>query len=263
MNYLAENYNGTLGLISETPHGGTYYLYSSNFLASFALQAYGSGNRTLAAIALNVSSSVQKYLRVVPNPVNQYMVLTKCVGFFNTSEDYIVARIDGSTILTTQNNGSSALNPSDYADIAFLKALYDQCSGQSQQANQDFQTAIKMYDGTGFVDYAYMNGSERGWYQTYKLALCIFVGEALGYQYPASLETNLLRMQSPSGGFYTHYSANFSTGSSETNSETTSLSLLALARPGGTNFEEGFYVVSLPIIAVAALLVYRRIIRLE
>jgi hypothetical protein len=261
MNYLAENYNSTLGLISDTPHGSSYYIYSSNFLASFALQAYGSGNKTLSAIALNVSTSVQKYLRVVPNPANQYMVLTKCVGFFNTSKDFVVSRIADSTVLTTQNNGSSPLGPSDYADIAFLKALYDQCSGQSQQANQDFQIAIKMYDGTGFVDSAFKSGTEQGWYQTYKLALCIFVGEALGYRYPASVETNLLRMQSPSGGFYAHYSAGFSTGLSVTNTETTSLSILALARPGGTNVEEAFYIVSLPAIAVVAILTYRRTIR--
>ena len=261
MNYLAQNYNSNLGLISETPHGNTYYLYSDNFLASFALQAYGSGNKTLAEVALNVSSSVQKYLRAVPNATNQYMVLSKCVGFFNDSKDYVVARIAGSTILTTQNNGTSALNPPDYADIAFLKALYDQCSGQSHAADQDFQNATKMYNGIGFNDSAFQTGPEQGWYQTYKLALYIFVGEALGYQYPASVETNLLKMQSSSGGFYTHYNASFSTGNSTTNVETTSLSILALARPGGTNVEEAFYIVSLPVIVVVALLTYRRAIR--
>jgi hypothetical protein len=205
-------------------------------------------------MASNISKSVQTFLELVPNPVNQYMVMTRCVGFINGSEDYVISHTDGSTILSTQNNESYALSPSDYADIALLVALYDHCSGQNQDAFAAFHQATNMYHGTGFQDSA-KAGTEKGQYQVYKLALYIYVSEALGYQYPASMQSNLLRMQAPSGGFYTGYYDNFSTGMTSTNTETTSLAILALGYPRGISIPEISYLVSLPIIIVAAAVV--------
>ncbi len=255
LDYLAENYNATIGLIPATPHGDTYYLYSDNFLASLALQAHDSGNATLAEMASNISESVQEYLKPVPDAVNQYMVMTRCVGFINGSEDYVVSHIDGSTILTTQNNQSYVLAPSDYADIALVVALYDHCSGQDGDALAAYHQATLLYHGTGFLDAPFTNGPEKGQYQTYKLAFYIYVSEVLGYQYPASMQSNLLRMQAPSGGFYTGYYGNFSTGTTRTSTETTSLAILALGYPRGISIQEIAYLASIPIIMVAAAIV--------
>jgi hypothetical protein len=206
-------------------------------------------------MASNISKSVQTFLELLPNPVNQYMVMTRCVGYINGSEDYMIPHTGGSTILSTQNNKSYALGPSDYADIALLIALYDHCSGQNQDAFAAFQQATTMYHGAGFNDSAFQTGNETGQYQTYKLALYIYVSEVLGYQYPASMQSNLLRMQAPSGGFYTGYYGNLSTGMTSTNTETTSLAILALGYPRGIGIPEISYLVSLSIIIVAAAVV--------
>ena len=252
LNYLAENYNATLGLIPATPHGSAYYLYSDNFLASLALQNHASDNATLTTIASNISDSVQTLLKLVPNPVNQYMVLTRCVGLINGSRDYVISHIDGAAVLTTQNNETSPLNPADFADTALIVALADHCSGQDQDAFAAFHQATPLYDGTGFKDLAYQTGAEKGQYQTYKLALYIYVAEVLGYQYPAGMRSNLLRMQAPSGGFYTGFYANLSTGTMTTNTETTSLAILALGYPRGISTQGVLYVVGLSIIIVVA-----------
>src|SRR5437870_4089626 len=54
-NYLAANYNSSIGMIPEVPKGHTYYVYSDNFLAAYALK--GSADPTLRAIASNISST--------------------------------------------------------------------------------------------------------------------------------------------------------------------------------------------------------------
>lgn len=62
----------------------------------------------------------------------------------------------------------------------------------------------------------------------YKLALYVFTAGLLNQTVPLSALVNLARMQAPSGGFYTGYDANFSNDGTSTNTETTSLAIMAL-----------------------------------
>jgi hypothetical protein len=234
INYLVENYNSTVGLIPEVPSGNTYWLYSDNFLASLALERYDSqypGNLTITNIAANINGNISKYIAGVPNVLNQYIVLNSSIAVFKTSSSYTVTNYPGAVIKITLNNGTNPLNPSLYADIAFLEAIYYNNAGQAKNANDSYQIGMKMYDGNGMNDSVFQNGAQKGQYQTFKLALYIYASKVLGHQFSQSAEAVLLRMQGASGGFYTGYDGNFSSNGTNTNVETTSLAILALLGP--------------------------------
>lgn len=228
-NYLAVNYDPSIGLIPETPGGHVYFVYSDNFLASYVLGR--SGNSTLRAIAANITRTDDRYLAKLHNPSNQYEAINSSSGSFFTSSNYVLAHVGGATIEATLNNGTSPLSPLSYADIAFLDALDAHFTGNSGFAANDFNQGVKEYDGTGFDDLAYSNQTSSSYhvYQTYKLALCDYDGKILGIKAPSGLEADLLKMQAPDGGFYTGYSAGFSANGTSTNTETTSLAILALS----------------------------------
>jgi hypothetical protein len=222
--YLAANYNPSIGMVSETPKGSTYFVYSDNFLAAYVLG--GSRNSTLRSIATNITSTDKRFLAKVPHPTNQYQVISSSNGTFFASNNYVLSRIGSSVIETTLNNGTSPLSPARYADIAFLDALYFHQIGAKAFAISDFAWGAKLYDGRGFDDQAFCCGQ----YQTYKLALYDYVGKILGVVLPPGLDASLARLQAPNGGFYTGYVADFAPVGS-TNTETTSLAILALNTP--------------------------------
>lgn len=82
-----------------------------------------------------------------------------------------------------------------------------------------------MFDGVGLRDLPY---SQTHQYQTYKLALSIYASVVLGQPVNSAVLSALLRMRAPTGGLYTGYDAGYSHGSTETNTETMSLAVLAL-----------------------------------
>ena len=230
LDYLVNNYNATIGLIPEVPSSTTYYLYSDNFLASYILGYYTQNNLTLTSIATNISSTIWKYIQPLPDSMNQYMVLNSSVAAFNGSSNYIIASYENTVINSTINNGTEILHSFDYADIAFLKALYYSRTDQTQ-ALIEYQIGADMFNGKGINDTAFRNGTQIGEYQTFKLALYIYVSRVLQQQYAQDIRTILLNMQANSGGFYTGYDENFSSNGTNTNVETTCLAILALKEP--------------------------------
>jgi hypothetical protein len=227
--YLAANYDRGVGLVSETPHGHTFFVYSDNFLAAYVLER--SGNSTLRAIAANITATDDRYLAELRDPGNQYEVLASSSGTFFASDNYVLSREEAAVVETTLNNGTSTLSPASYADLAFLEALYFHQVGYNRDAVSEFDLGVKLYDGVGFKDQAYA-----GQYQTYKLALYEYVGKVLGIGVPPQVQTDLLKMQAPGGGFYTGYTSDFSPDGSTTNTETTSLAVLALSAQPHASF---------------------------
>lgn len=226
--YLDADYNPSIGLVSATPHGTTYFVYSDNFLVSLVFER--SGNSSLEAIGTTISATDAKYLAKVSNPENQYEVIDSSNGAFFASKNYVLAHVGSATVESTFNNGSGALSPTQYADIAFLDSLYARQVGGATYAKNDFQAGASFWDGTGLNDSAW-----NGTYQTYKLALYDYVGKTLGYSLPSGLDSDLLKLQSPSGGFYTGYGPGFAPvgvgDANSTNAETTALAILALTTP--------------------------------
>jgi hypothetical protein len=265
VNYLLANYNSTVGLIRNSPDSqslsNTYYLYSDNFLAVLAFQNQGPGDATLAGVSSNITKSIHLYIEGQPNPVNQYEALTTPpIPAFNASKDFVIYTRGLETISTTVNNQSSTwLDLHDYADIAFLEAIYYYNFGNNAAASSAYHVGVAMYDGIGFKD------SVPGNYQTYKLALYIYASRLLGLSYYASAFSQLIAMQATSGvdkgGFYTCYGSD-AVAACGTNTETTALALLALSGyppPSLTSVPEFPFGMALLLgLAVPALLLVRK-----
>ncbi len=231
-NFLVNEYNKSIGLLPESISNGSdapdFWLYSDNYLVIQAFRNGTTSNPTQEElIAQNVSRTLRNYMSEIPKAENQYMVLTQPVFYFNDSKDYHgYFTAEGKNISITLNNHPGTLNPDNFGDIAFLEAISYHDIGNSTKAVQLFQIGASMYDGIGIKDSVWQGQGHQ--YQTFKLALYIYVGKLLGQSVPSSAYTNLLRMQGTDGGFYSGYSSSFSTGTTLENTETTSLAILAL-----------------------------------
>jgi hypothetical protein len=253
VDYLVSNYSATMGLIPEVPNGTTYWLYSDNFLASYVLGNYDPNNLTLATLSTNISDTIFRYMLPFPNMSNQYMVLNSSIWAFNNSSDYTIEKNRNTSINATFNNGTYVLSSSDYVDVAFLKALYFNSINQTTQALNEYLAGVNLFNGKGMNDTAFQTGKSKGRYQTFKIALFIYVSKILQHEYPQDLQTILLRMNTTSGGFYSGYDENFLSNGTDTNVETTCLAILALKEPVIPEF--GYRVLGIALVISTALII--------
>lgn len=266
VNYLCENYNESIGLICESPDAphlkDSYWIYSDNYLSSLVLHTYDPSNLTLTKLAEDIIKNMRDYLSLagVTDPINQYMVLTESLSLHespsNASANFDLLEKDGAWIRTTQNNQSNPLSPKDYADIAFLQAIYYQERGREDEAMCAYLDGVRLYDGRGLKDSAYYGtGGTYPHYQTYNLALYIYASKLLGQDYDLQAFYTLLEMQQPNGGFSTSYHCTSLNATGYTNTETTCLAILALSLQGsGSDSYELAYIL-LVAVAVSAMLV--------
>lgn len=223
-NYLVVNYNSSIGLIPETPGSNVYWLYSDNFLASLALSQYVQNNASIIKVAAGLSASLSNYLPV-GSTVNQYMTLELGSCDYHSAVNGSVFVSGSAKVETVTNNGTGILNETQYADIAFLDSICQYHNDNPQASMTAYQEGAEMFDGTGLADLPYNQTQQ---YQTYKLALFIYASGVLDQPVNSTALSILLTMQAPDGGFYTGYDAEYSHGATLTNTETTSLALLAL-----------------------------------
>jgi len=230
--YLIQNIDPDTGLIPETPGSSTYWLYSDNYLAALALQRYGQSNATIASSAVVVSGSLTADLLLgkMDNAENQYLVLnTSAPCQFHSAQSYTVETPDGVPVKAVLNNGTRLLSESQYADIAFLNAICLYRQGDHAGALAAYDVGRSMFDGQGLNDSIFSQpGPNQGRYQTFKLALYIYASGLLKQSFPQSALSILISMQDSGGGFYTGYDAGLSHEGTLTNTETTSLAILAL-----------------------------------
>lgn len=222
-NYVASNYNATVGLIGATSSIGPYFLYSDNYLATLVLPKDCNNPSLANDITVRMVLS-QTSASKIPN---QYMVLTCLLNYppFQGSMNYSLS----DNIWTTVNNQTGAPLNDSYADIAFLQAYYDaECIHNVPAALVAFEKGAHEINGIGFNDTPFRVGGSAGIYQTYKLALYVYTAGLLDQTVPLSALVNMMRMQASSGGFYTGYVANLSTDGTSTNTETTCLTIMAL-----------------------------------
>ena len=226
-NFIANQFDPSVGLVAEYPGADRYWLYSDNYLASYVLLTANPSNLTLQNLGRRISRNLSEYASQVPNVINEYMALNSSKFAFYASTDYDVTSVGYSTISTTQNNGSTALDPAKYGDIAFLESIYYYRTNQQCQALSVFHAGASMYDGTCIKDSAF-DGTV---YQTYKLALYLYSAKILGESYPSTVLRDLLNRQASNGGFHTGYDLAYSNAGTLTNVETTALAILALTTP--------------------------------
>jgi len=248
VDYFANNYNGTLGLIPETPGGHIYWLYSDNYLVILALSRYDPGNTSTNTFSSALRAAFDGYAATLPGAQarNQYRALNTTAGYFDCSSDHRLSWVgvsgNGSAVLmTTSNDLGPSCAPQNYADLMLLQALYQHRLGNTAEALSLYENASSDFDGSGFRDLAYTSPSSSSFqvYQTYKVALYVYASYCLGEQKSATdltAATDILReMQvNSTGGFTTGYTSNnLATASPVTakggvNTETTALAALAL-----------------------------------
>jgi hypothetical protein len=228
VNYLAINYNGSVGLIPEFVNSSTFWIYSDNFLSATVLLYYDENNSTLTQIGNAINSRIAYYLsKYNIKPYSLYNVLGD--GGFIAYNNTLTFTLEDSVKIDL-NNGTTPLNPSEYGDVAFLQSLYYYRIGDIERALDYFNVGALMYDGVGINDKAFREGDSRGIYQTYKLALFHLAGYVLGCNTPNSVVNRILSLQTSSGGFLTGYYPNGTIPSGVTaNTETTALVIYALS----------------------------------
>ena len=226
--YLMAGYDPDLDLIRESPNSNPdiYWLYSDNYLASLALM------KTAPETSVSIARAMEDYAF---RPLERWHVLSGeevwDALFAWDSKDFSITDIVGT------ETPSPALHMEDwqeYADRLLLAAINAFNRGDIHEASGLFVKAQEMFDGLGFRDKAFV---ERGYYDTYKLALYVIAGSDLGMSAPERqrlIELMLsLQENDPAsnrhGGIYTEYDDNLKPlPHTDTNTETTSLTILAL-----------------------------------
>ena len=202
-----------------------YWLYNDNFLAALAFQRAGMNtekeNLQTALVKYGATSTdLAKILKRTP------------VGYPPGVSEVVVKweSPDGSEQIRDEVSSSSAFfeDWDSYTNLSLLAALNEFNQRNLERSHEIFNQALKAFDGTGFHDKAFNKT-----YETYKLAIAIYVGQQINYEFLEKDEMVeiLLSVQAESGGFYTHYDANF-LPAGNTNTETTSWAILSLLSAG-------------------------------
>ncbi len=218
--FLNARYNPDTGLLNESPQAAPqkYWLTNDNALAAYTLSRLGEAEK---------SSTLQSALRRYGYDSNG---LVEVIWGRPVSFPPYVARQD---MLSTVGNaeiwqefhsdGPRFADWADYADLGFLGALNEYRLGHIPESLSIFSRTLAQFDGKGFQDKAF-----NGQYETYKLALALYVGATIQAPNPRGEQILkiLISMQRADGGFITHYRGR-STPVGDANTETTSYALLA------------------------------------
>ena len=114
-----------------------------------------------------------------------------------------------------------------YADLTLYAALSAFNIGDIATANSLYADALKMWDGVGFADVAFVRD---GRYASYKLALGLIVANRMRIDAPPGMWDRLLSLQDTNGGFFALYDED-GRGVNDSNSETSCYALLAMQNP--------------------------------
>jgi hypothetical protein len=235
--FLKGLYNPSLQLVRSTPSSNVYYIASDNLLAAKALLMCDKTisqaiNQPISACCGHGYDGMHEALLGVRIPLPIHTSTTVTVANSNQSNLFnnITPTAAGGnyTVLSEKHNAPGIFPDCAYADVTVYTALELKLEGNSAGVQHEMDCLALTFDGKGLVDEAYKDGSERGRYQTYKLALYLYALQATGI-YCYGEEATLFRSQGPDGGFHTGYDqAGTYTGTAE-NAETTSIVIIAVS----------------------------------
>ncbi len=234
--FLKTLYDPSLQLVRETGSKRVYHVASDNLLAWKAL-----GGCKPDISYLNISRSIKASISRNPccNEGNdsmheavfgvQIQLPLHTANEYNVTKDWPIATGNYS-VLWENHNGTATLSPFAYADVAVYTTLELERRGNGTGAMEMVGVLNTMWDGKGMIDEAYKNGNvgERGIYQTFKVALYMFLLKRFSFPVPSGLTDALVRMQGPDGDFHTGYDPNLTYAGTDKNAETTSLAIIAL-----------------------------------
>jgi len=190
-NFIIKRYDPRIGLVSEsedtgsnvpdgTPCYRTFWIYSDNLWASWALKPFNS------TIAENISRTKAPYITKYGNANLFEVVLGKNItetiyGKRNVSVGFFVYDGINYTMWADRHqlgDGGVFYDAREYADLCFYLALNCYLNRDIKNATQLLKTGEGMWDNHGFLDKA---AKSDGRYQNYKLGLYLFTVKALGY----------------------------------------------------------------------------------
>jgi hypothetical protein len=250
---LDTQFNGSLGLCREAPTAApnTYWLASDNLWAWKALTL--AANQPGLANAAEAGATAQKIKNSLTTLAAQYNLPTDSDGLpesfcheaviggpvqlpFRTNNPQTLYS-DSYTLKTDMRNGTAMPDWTNYSDLALYGALSYYWQNNDAAAISYYNMAVGMWNETsqGLQDVVNTNftaGATTGDYSTFKVALLLYVSNLLG-QNPslrAELTNKIYAQQAENGGITTDYYAN---GASvgDTNTETTSIVIIALLTP--------------------------------
>lgn len=217
--FLTNLFDPELDLLPEYAGARVYWLYHDNYLAAHLLQ----GPRP--DLARRIRAAMDRYGLRRSGKIEVLFGDPQAGPPFRTHLLTNVAQVGAKLIRTERAGDRLLVDWEQYADLLWLAAIARATNAPSQ-ARQHFEAALALWDGQGFYDRVTRRS---GLYATYKLALGLTAAQRLGRPLPmrqAVLE-RLARLQSPSGGWITDYTA-AGQPRGVANVETTCLVLLAL-----------------------------------
>jgi hypothetical protein len=231
--FLKGIYNSTIGLCAESPTAApnTYWLVSDNLWAYKALEKHApeiSEAIKLKLIELAKTYNLPVDSQGLPISYKHEAVIGDTVPTpFNVTVQYTLYS-DNYALKTEIANGTAVMQDwQEYADLLLLAALSKHWEGKDDEATALFNKAKEMWDGVGINDKA---TKADGYYATYKLGLLLYTSKILGIKldFEAQLIATIWRMQDKTtGGIITGYKPD-GTPLGDTNTETTSITIIAL-----------------------------------
>jgi hypothetical protein len=281
--YLINNFNPSIDLISETNSSNTYWLVSDNLLAYYALRnddptisneiATALKNHVITydlphdSNGLPISFKHEAVIGDILSEVNNHITFDNPILYplINLPEGWnIVTEID--------NNISDPVNEnvSHFADLFAYRGLSFCKSNNLSEAKLQYNEMINQFwKGQGFVDDAFNTTTKE--YSTYKLGLALILANKLNISDSNTIEMlNLIEHCEDvhSGGIHTEYEVTegLICYSGETNTETTSIIAIATENVppdvSGTNYLKyavfAAIAVSVIIVLVALLIKHKR-----
>lgn len=244
--FLKSLYNPSLGLVRSTPNSNVYYIASDNLLTEKAISYCDSTisqaiNQSIGYCCDRGYDGMHEALlgATIHVPINNPAVYTVA----NSTSGRLFRGISRTgaggnyTVLWEVHNATGTFPDCTYADVTVYTALELNLEKKMTGVQHQMDCLNLMYDGRGMVDEAYKggSGSERGIYQTYKLALYIYALQNISKTQYYGEEENLLRLQGPDGGFHTGYDQAGTYAGTLENAETTSIAIIALSSLSVTN----------------------------
>jgi len=233
VDYLVKRFNPALDLIYESDDPGdhwlrsefngfkwryrqTYWLYSDNLFAAYALEPF----------QLDVASRVRRALCRYQTPPSGLfeVVIGEPIPTIRNAVNYIVDSSSDHVVMARRHD-SPIISYGLYADLICYRSLQLYLQGRVYEACRSLRQAISLWNGQGLDDWSYRVVD--GFHSNQKLALLLYTSKVLGLRFAAyaEMERHLWSMQQGDGGL-----AALSSGEGKpmgsSNTETTALTLL-------------------------------------
>jgi hypothetical protein len=237
--FLKTLYNPSLGLVRNLRNSNAFYI-GDNLLAQRAFSNCDPAtsqaiNQSISSCCSRGKDGLHEVLLGVKIPLPITTPLTNTVADSSMGRLFrgvTPAAAGGNyTVLWIVYDAGGVFPDCEFADVTAYTALELKLEGNTTGAQHEMDCLNIMYDGHGMADEGYKGGVfiQSGVYQTESLALYVYALQKISGVVSTGAEENLLRMQSPDGGFHTGYDQMGTYGGSQENAETTADAIIALS----------------------------------